>query len=146
MKRVAAALVAVMIAGTLVATPASPAAAALPSCSEVTLIPKTLSRWVELPVAAPNGNWDCLLGEGNQGRGVRALQLTLNGCFGSGLFVDGVFGPRTRSALISAQAEVGATRDGVYGPQTRIRFHEKKKWWAWNFSPSTPGACVNLES
>lgn len=61
----------------------------------------------------------CLMGVGSSGQGVEALQHTLNQCYDAGLAMDGIFGPRTRAALINAQRRAGTTPDGVYGPNTR---------------------------
>lgn len=69
----------------------------------------------------------CQLSKGNTGSGVKALQRTLNLCYSAGLDTDGVFGDKTRSALISAQKKAGTTADGIYGPNTRDAI--KWPWW-----------------
>lgn len=59
--------------------------------------------------------------EGSTGTGVRLLQNILKN---SGLSdwdpgsVDGVFGPRTRHAVTSYQADLDLTADGIVGPVT----------------------------
>lgn len=48
----------------------------------------------------------------------RALQSTLNLCYGGHLAVDGVYGTRTAAALKVAQRATGNTPDGLLGPST----------------------------
>jgi len=81
----------------------------------------------QLP-ATSGGNSACLLYQGLSNSGVKALQFTLNMCFGENLALDGIFGPLTKSALIRAQKAVGTAADGVYGPNTRDRLNAKLKW------------------
>lgn len=50
--------------------------------------------------------------EGSQGDAVRAVQALLN------LSEDGIFGPQTRSAVLSFQGSRGLSQDGVVGPST----------------------------
>lgn len=54
---------------------------------------------------------------GDRGPEVRHLQERLNS-FGSGLKVDGIYGPTTHAAVISFQAEKGFDPDGIIGPKT----------------------------
>lgn len=68
---------------------------------------------------------DCVMETGLVNPGVRALQETLNRCYGQGLVLDGDFGPATYNALSSVQAWEGIGVDGVYGPITRSNI----KWW-----------------
>ncbi|WP_138733745.1 C40 family peptidase [Modestobacter excelsi] len=49
---------------------------------------------------------------------VRWVQSTLNRVIGAGLAVDGVFGSRTRAAVMSFQRREGLVADGVVGPVT----------------------------
>ncbi|MFC9897742.1 peptidoglycan-binding protein [Nocardia sp. NPDC127579] len=70
------------------------------------------------------GTWNCQLAEGSSGKAVTSLQTALKRCYGADISVDGQFGPRTKSALKSAQRTAGAGSDGIYGPETR----EKLKW------------------
>lgn len=58
-----------------------------------------------------------MLRQGDRGANVRTLQTLLN-AHGSALTVDGDFGPKTRSALVSFQLMQGIVADGIAGPQT----------------------------
>jgi murein L,D-transpeptidase YcbB/YkuD len=54
------------------------------------------------------------------------LQLTLNQCYGQSLTLDGDYGAKTAKAVKAAQAGVpGLAHDGVYGPRTRSAL----KWY-----------------
>jgi N-acetyl-anhydromuramyl-L-alanine amidase AmpD len=55
-----------------------------------------------------------------QGPDVRVLQERLI-AEGFDIAADGVFGAKTRSALLIYQARNGLTRDGIAGPTTRAR-------------------------
>lgn len=50
---------------------------------------------------------------GSRGQAVRDVQIAL------GTRADGVYGPNTRSAVISFQQRAGLRVDGIVGPQTR---------------------------
>jgi peptidoglycan hydrolase-like protein with peptidoglycan-binding domain len=54
---------------------------------------------------------------GSQGRAVQYLQRYLN-LLGADLSEDGVFGPSTRQAVITFQAQAGVRQDGIVGPVT----------------------------
>ena len=54
---------------------------------------------------------------GSQGSEVRAIQQRLNQ-LGYGLTVDGIYGSRTKQAVISFQKANGLTADGIAGPKT----------------------------
>lgn len=55
---------------------------------------------------------------GSRGENVRKLQGYLK-LLGQSLAVDGVFGPETRQAVITFQAQAGVTPlDGIVGPRT----------------------------
>jgi len=58
------------------------------------------------------------LRQGSSGPAVKALQVQLNEKRGSGLAVDGQFGPATDSAVRSFQQHAGITVDGVVGTTT----------------------------
>lgn len=107
--------VALTTAAALAAAPlmgASQASAAgLPSCTMVD------PRTGVIP-AIGYDNHQCVLGVGNQGSAVRALQRALRSCNGQNIAVDGVYGPNTRRAVLNVQARAGIARDGVYGPNT----------------------------
>lgn len=55
--------------------------------------------------------------EGSTGENVRSVQYLLN-AHGSGLAVDGEFGPNTSAAVRAFQAEHGLALDGIVGNQT----------------------------
>lgn len=120
------------------ALPASPSLAALPTCNTASPTPNASA----VPLWATFGplwqtSWDCQLRQGNTGDGVRWLQENLNHCYSAGLAVDSNFGPRTRSALVSAQRRAGTAADGVYGPNTRRAL----VWFAY-FNPGCQHAGV----
>jgi peptidoglycan hydrolase-like protein with peptidoglycan-binding domain len=98
--------------GVITAAPAS----AAPTCTATFNDEDDNGRWAWVP--AGGGNWDCQMRSGDSGEAVKALQNTLKRCYGHNLSVDGQFGPRTKSALASAQQKAGASADGIYGPQT----------------------------
>lgn len=51
---------------------------------------------------------------------VREVQTWLNTSHGASLYVDGIYGPKTRAALTRvAQSVIGVKVDGIYGPKTR---------------------------
>lgn len=79
--------------------------------------------WFKIPDSG--GSFNCVLEQGTSGNGVRALQETLNKCYGRGLTVDGSFGPATYNALMYAQGRAGVAVDGVYGSNTRTSI----LWW-----------------
>lgn len=59
-----------------------------------------------------------ILKSGSRGSDVKSLQQQLaDAGFNPGP-VDGIFGPKTRSALLSFQKAAGITTDGIAGPQT----------------------------
>ncbi|HEY8451360.1 MAG: peptidoglycan-binding domain-containing protein [Micromonosporaceae bacterium] len=129
MKRLVGLLLAAVVAVPAVLAQASPASAATPTCTTVKHKIVQVDYIGSLP-ATSSGSSTCLLYEGLSNAGVKALQVTLNKCFGEHLAEDGIFGPLTRSALIRAQQAVGTAADGVYGPDTRDRFNANRKWAA----------------
>lgn len=58
---------------------------------------------------------------------VRLLQASLDGA-GHAIRVDGIFGPRTRAALLAFQAERGLVVDGIAGPVTRGALDRVNGW------------------
>lgn len=74
--------------------------------------PKT---WGALEARAASG---ATLKQGSSGNDVKALQRALNATRGSGLTVDGQFGPATHSAVVAYQKSRGLGADGIVGPQT----------------------------
>ena len=53
-----------------------------------------------------------------KGDKVKILQQNCNDFFGSGLVVDGIFGQKTKEAVMFMQSALGCTMDGIYGPVT----------------------------
>ena len=110
------------VAGTTVL--AAPAATAAPSCNSTIDRPFTSGSHERVPVyrSGATVDVDCLLGSGNQGTAVAALQRSLLVCNGQSLGssgVDGKFGQATKTAVINVQNAHGLTPDGVYGKNTR---------------------------
>jgi putative chitinase len=62
---------------------------------------------------------DDLLTVGDRGELVKALQERLNALGYAVGRSDGIFGPRTRSAVLTFQAENELSTDGIIGPKTR---------------------------
>ena len=56
---------------------------------------------------------------GSKGEGVKALQTLL------GIESDGIFGPKTKEAVIKMQKEAGLNADGIVGPKTLEGFKKK---------------------
>jgi len=56
---------------------------------------------------------------GSKGEGVKALQTLL------GLTSDGIFGPKTKEAVMKMQKEAGLNADGIVGPKTLEGFMKK---------------------
>jgi hypothetical protein len=56
--------------------------------------------------------------EGSQGEAVKQAQTALNAKGNYGLVVDGVFGAKTKAAVIDFQSKNGLTADGIVGPAT----------------------------
>lgn len=56
---------------------------------------------------------------GSKGEGVKALQTLL------GVTSDGIFGPKTKEAVMKMQKEAGLNADGIVGPKTLEGFKEK---------------------
>ncbi|MFD5792333.1 peptidoglycan-binding protein [Streptomyces diastatochromogenes] len=66
--------------------------------------------------ASPLPASDGILRKGSTGDAVKTLQQNLNTVMGSGLDVDGDFGPATDTAVRAFQAKYGLAVDGEYGP------------------------------
>ena len=110
---------AIGIASTGLIVGASPASAAV-SCSTYAQVFNTSgTTQANVPSTSTTGGFNCTLGSGTTGTGVRALQRTLNNCYSAGLTVDSNFGSATAAALKRAQRAAGVSDDGVYGPATR---------------------------
>nr|WP_240943191.1 peptidoglycan-binding domain-containing protein [Planosporangium thailandense] len=126
------------ISGTASAQPSSfgvvPAGST--SCNSTTHVYDPLLGWHHnIPtVGSGSSNHNCVLGIGNQGSAVVALQQNLNIRYNSGLVVDGDYGSNTANAVRRVQAILGIAQDGVYGPQTCSRMS-----WYFEESPSNSG-------
>jgi hypothetical protein len=62
----------------------------------------------------------CWQAKGDSSRGwtIADIQKALNLCNGASLVTDGIYGEKTRQAVIAVQRKAGLTQDGVYGPAT----------------------------
>lgn len=89
----------------------------LPALTPACRISPTLS-WRSHPSSTTH-----YLRYGSQGSAVKQLQRQLN-TSGARLAVDGIFGPRTRRALIAFQRAHGLVPDGIVGPKTRVALRE----------------------
>jgi len=59
-----------------------------------------------------------VLRKGNEGPAVSALQFLLNAVYGADLAEDGIFGPRTETAVRNVQSGYGLDVDGIVGSHT----------------------------
>jgi hypothetical protein len=131
---VAAAALALTIVPVVLAAPATAddVSAAAASCTGNSTVTRSGLRFTLPSVGNNTGNLNCILSRGNQGAAVSNLQAHLNLCYWSGstmsghrsvfstrLVTDGIFGDRTRDAVIAVQRHHSISDDGSYGPQTR---------------------------
>ncbi|MFV9511797.1 N-acetylmuramoyl-L-alanine amidase [Tepidibacillus sp. LV47] len=80
---------------------------------------KALNSYVDLP--------NIVLSLGSRGDNVAKVQIALNSLgFNCGA-ADGIFGPKTKAALISFQNKYGLVKDGIYGPKTRQKLIEVRR-------------------
>ena len=118
---------AVLLTGTTL-TFASPAQAALPTCTIRAQVHSEYPGTYVFVPAVP-GNYapsiNCLLRRGNNNDAVKVLQASLANILDRNLAVDGSFGPLTEQAVRDVQRVYGIAIDGVYGPQTR----QAMCWW-----------------
>jgi len=112
--------------------PGSTAATAAPAPEPGASAPEAVS-----PVTALISR---VLKQGSQGPDVLLLQqlLAQHGCDPGGL--DGMFGPRTRSAVVLFQKQNGLLVDGIVGPQTASRLAGSSSASAGNPAPPSAGA------
>jgi zinc D-Ala-D-Ala carboxypeptidase len=70
--------------------------------------------------------WSRSLSEGTSGADVTQLQIRVAGWVTSGevLATDGVFGARTKAAVVKFQSAYGLGADGIAGPQTFSKLYE----------------------
>jgi len=116
-------IAALLFGSTMAAVATAPSALAGPVCAGETGIaqPGTLPAIVRhLPTTGSgSGNTYCAMREGQRGGGVKALQRTLNVCYGQGISEDGIYGPVTRWAVANVQAFHQQAVNGWYDPQLR---------------------------
>lgn len=117
-----------LLAGGLVTVVTTTDASAYPTCDTA----QGFNR-ASVPSVSSTGSRDCVMGQGAQSAGVRALQYTINECYidlgripNARLAEDGQFGSRTRAALVNTQRYAGTSPDGVYGPKTRQAIQWRK--------------------
>lgn len=114
------------------------ASAAYPTCSEGQWLTSVqTSTWAHFRAKVPIGDnvWSCNLQYGDRGQGVKALQSALNACYGRGLVTDGVYGSKTRAAVLHVQRKYSwLANDGKFGPNTRAQMD----WKTYKSSPSSP--------
>lgn len=127
-RSLAAVFVLVLAAG-LVALVPSPAQA-LGACSNYTYLRYPSGTQLHVPSIGKNTRKvNCILGRGNMGAGVKALQQALWACYGQNIAIDSDFGPATQNAVKNAQRYINSqwgsnlAVDGVYGPATREHFY-----------------------
>ena len=116
-----AAVLGTVVLGSAFAGGAAQAAPAAPSASGASAPAAPAAQTAPAaPSVAPSAVLDSTqkLRWGSRGGAVQELQSALND-HGAGLAVDGVFGPRTHSAVKSYQSSQGLQVDGVVGPKTR---------------------------
>jgi hypothetical protein len=108
------------LGGILVLSPA--ASAATSSCASTHRYWNISgTTYADVPSITSGGSTSCVLGLGNQGVAVSALQRSIKWCYNSSIVIDGDYGPATKSAVTAIQKSLGLTQDGVYGPQTRSK-------------------------
>jgi peptidoglycan hydrolase-like protein with peptidoglycan-binding domain len=86
------------------------------------------SYYATVPASTSTGV-NCVLGNGNQGVAVKAVQSAMNlpDNGRQGLNVDGIWGTRTTTAMRNVQTlQQAYPVDGIYGPVTR-----DKMYWQW---------------
>ena len=71
-----------------------------------------------LPALAPTAAYAAVLKQGNSGTNVKTLQTKLKNWGYYNGAVDGVFGPKTKAAVILFQKRNGLTADGIVGAKT----------------------------
>ena len=106
----------------IVVAPGTPAHAAVPKCNGVGTIPNLKGGILELPVYRTGSSESvrCGIYQGDRGDDVNQLQWTLNYCYSERLTTDGIFGAKTKAALVRAQGREHISADGSYGPETAL--------------------------
>lgn len=122
-RRLTSGLIASVVACTGVLATASASEAARPVC-DMTLgyVGRAKVPSVNIPYAAPGVHLtDCYMKQNvGGGAAIRALQESLAYCHKQpGISVDGVFGAKTRAALLQVQRNLAIEPDGIYGNESR---------------------------
>jgi murein L,D-transpeptidase YcbB/YkuD len=120
------ALTVVLSIGAVSVGASSAGAAAIRACNDTVVVVDTnTTTWYEYRATLPSDSaisqgavGGCYEIQGQTGAEVKALQQTLNSCYGESLTTDGVFGALTTAAVKRTQGKVGVTQDGQYGPKT----------------------------
>ncbi|MBC9715756.1 peptidoglycan-binding protein [Streptomyces sp. TRM66268-LWL] len=102
---------------------------------------KAMSGATHLVAKLPayNGNINCQMYRGASNNGVKALQIALNECYSRSLTEDGIFGDKTKTALIYAQGQEDIGTDGGYGYDTRTNIG-----WYFKNTTGSGGICAYL--
>jgi hypothetical protein len=105
------------LAGAL--TFAAPAEASGQWCTDARSMSTRNLTWTWMPVVPGRNPYSlhdpqCDIQRGDTGNDVKALQDSLNKCYGRSLVVDGQFGSKTQAALQHAQRTEGLSDDGFY--------------------------------
>ncbi|SDN04754.1 Peptidoglycan-binding (PGRP) domain of peptidoglycan hydrolases-containing protein [Fictibacillus solisalsi] len=66
-----------------------------------------------------------VLKSGDHGENVKILQWALNKVMNAGLKADGIFGSKTKKAVIAFQKSAKLVPDGIYGKKTHAALSEK---------------------
>ncbi|NLT54656.1 MAG: peptidoglycan-binding protein, partial [Actinomycetales bacterium] len=113
-----------------------------PTCTRSAVLVSSEERAADqvFPVSAA-GKVDCVLARGATGAGVRTLQRSLNVCYRASLQVDGVFGRRTRAALVAVQRSLDVSVDGRYDPGIR-RVMYRDGGFAWRDRDGGGFTCI----
>ncbi|MFT4218084.1 MAG: peptidoglycan-binding domain-containing protein [Micropruina sp.] len=121
----------VLSVGAVVAAPPA-SAVTYPSCNGA----DWQTVWVggfplefQAPVVTSSGTLNCVLGSGNQGSAVKALQKEIKqtyyvnlGYSQANISADSIYGADTKAAVKKIQTIHGVTpKDGIYGPKTRAK-------------------------
>lgn len=114
--------------------------AALPTCNGTVHTDLGGGDYLLLPGRTGGGAVNCLLAQGNAGKGVARLQHNLNVCHSAHLREDGIFGSGTKSALESAQRGANIAADGVYGSDSRNYI----RWPRYHPGHSTHVGCSSI--
>lgn len=119
MRTILSILASLGLAATLSVAPSGSASAGLPTCRGISTF-SAGNKYLYAPTTQTNSwNINCVLAYGNSNDAVEEIQRSLRVCYGqTQIVVDGIYGPKTRSAVRWMQGQIGAAQDGVFGPET----------------------------